>query len=126
MQPRWGVVHELETAHRYATVMGSSPFEVLVEVRPGVDVEDALPGDAQILQSLPSRLAIVTTDAEGVRVLEQSPEINAVYPEEVPQEALNRFDQVSRAFAAGWNERRRPKERRGEGLSWDSPGFDPP
>ena len=89
-------------------------------------MEEAIPPPGQILQSLPPRLAIVATDAEGIRTLERSPDISAVYAEDVPEEALEQFDQVSRAFATGWNERRRPKVRRGEGLPWDAPGFDPP
>lgn len=89
-------------------------------------MEDAVPPGAQILQRLPPRLAIVATDAEGIRAIEGSPAVRAVFTEDVPPEALERFDQVSRAFAAGWNERRRPKERRGEGLAWDTPGFDAP
>jgi hypothetical protein len=106
--------------------MSSSAFEVLVELTPGAAVDDAIPREAQVLQRLPPRLAIVATDEEGFRMLERSPAISAVYADDVPQEAMERFDQVSRAFAAGWNERRQPKERRGEGLPWDSPGFDPP
>ena len=89
-------------------------------------MEDAIPPRGQILQSLPPRLAIIATDEEGIRALERSPEISAVYEEDVPEEAMQRFDQVSRAFAGGWNERRRPKVRRGDELPWDAPGFDPP
>jgi hypothetical protein len=106
--------------------VGTSVLEVLVELTPGAAVDEAIPREAQLLQRLPPRLAIVATDEEGIRALERSPEISAVYAEEVPEEAMEQFDQVSRAFAAGWNERRRPKERRGEGLPWDAPGFEPP
>jgi hypothetical protein len=106
--------------------VGSSPSEVLVELQPGAAIEEAIPPQAQILQRLPPRLAIVSADEEGIRAMERSPKISAVFAEDVPPEALEQFDQVSRAFAAGWNERRRPKERPGEGLSWDSPGFEAP
>jgi hypothetical protein len=99
---------------------------VLVELQPGVSVEDAVPAATQILQRLPPRLAIVVADEEGIRAMERNPEISAVFAEDVPPEALEQFDQVTRVFAAGWNERRRPKERPGEGLSWDAPGFEAP
>lgn len=107
-------------------LMESSPSEVLVELQPGAAVEDAVPPQAQILQRLPPRLAIVAADAEGIRALESSPAVAAVFAEDVPSEALEQFDQVTRAFAAGWNERRQPKERPGEGLAWDTPGYEAP
>jgi hypothetical protein len=103
-----------------------SPSEVLVELQPGASVEDAVPPDAQILQRLEPRLAIVAADHEAIQALRRSPRVSAVFAEEVPPEALAQLDQVSRAFAAGWNERRHPKQRRGEGLHWDAPGFDAP
>jgi len=106
--------------------MGSSPAEVLVELRPGAALQDAVPTHAQILQRLPPRLAIVAADEDGLRAIERSPAVHSVFAGEVPPEALERFDQVTRAFAKGWNERRRPKERLGEGLSWDAPGFEAP
>jgi hypothetical protein len=126
MRPFLSGVHDTESAHRYATSVSSSASEVLVELTPGAAVEEAIPSEAQILQRLPPRLAIVATDEEGIRALERSPGISAVYAEDVPEEAMERFDEVSRAFAGGWNERRRPKVRRGEELPWDAPGFDPP
>lgn len=89
-------------------------------------MDDAVPPDAQILQRLPPRLAIVAADEEGIRELRRSPNVSAVFAEDVPPDALAQLDQVSRAFAAGWNERRRPKQRRGEGLQWDAPGYDAP
>jgi hypothetical protein len=104
--------------------VGSSPSEVLVELQPGGAVEDAVPPGAQILRRLPPRLAMVAADEAGLQAMECSPEISAVFADAVPPEVLEQPDQVSRAFAAGWSERRRPKERRGERLSWDSPGFE--
>jgi hypothetical protein len=106
--------------------VGPSPSEVLVELQPGAAVEDVVPPGMQVLQRLPPLLAIVAADAEGVRALEANPSVAAVFADDVPPEALAGFDQATRAFAAGWNERRRPKERPGEGLSWDAPGFEAP
>jgi len=116
----------MKPVRRYPQLVVSSASEVLVELRPGVAVEDAVPPETQVLQRLPPRLAIVAADEDGIRAMECSPAISAVFAEDVPAKALEQFDVVTRAFAAGWNERRRPKERRGEGLSWDSPGFEAP
>jgi hypothetical protein len=106
--------------------VGSSLSEVLVELRPGTAVEDAVPPQAQLIQRLAPRLAIVAADEEGIRAMNRSLKVRAVFAEDVPPEALEQLDHVSRAFAAGWNERRRPKKRPGEGLAWDSPGFEAP
>jgi hypothetical protein len=109
-----------------STSVELSPSEVLVELQPGAVLEDAVPPEAHILQRLPPRLAIVTADEQGIRAMERTPAISAVFAGDVPPEKLEQFDQATRTFAAGWNERRRPKQRPGEGLSWDSPGFEPP
>jgi hypothetical protein len=105
--------------------MGSQRSEVLLELQPGATL-DALRPAVEIRQNLPPRLAIVAVDEDGVRALEGKPEILAVFTEDVPAEALERLDDPERAFAAGWNERRRPKQRRGDGRPWDAPGFDSP
>ena len=64
--------------------------------------------------------------AAELRALEQSPEVLAVHTADVPADVLARLDEPARSFAAAWNERRRPKDRPGQGASWDAPGFDPP
>ena len=98
------------------------PTEVLVELEPGA----ALPPEVRVLQQVPPRLAIVLADEAGLRALEAAPGVAAVFAGDVPPEALERLDVVGRAFATGWNERRRPKDRIGDGLAWDTPGFEAP
>jgi hypothetical protein len=41
-------------------------------------------------------------------------------------EALAALDEGERLFAAGWAAGRAPKERPGDGLPWDAPGFEAP
>ena len=100
--------------------------EVLVEFEPGAAVEDAVPPSAVVVQRFPPRLAIVAADQTGIETLRESAAVSAVFPGEVPPEALEQFDLPARVFAAGWNERHRPKHRRGDGLPWDTPGFEAP
>ena len=109
----------------YHPSMGSQRSEVLIELRPGATL-DAVRSAAEVRQHLPPRLAIVAADEEGVRELERRPEVLSVFTADVPAEALARLDEPGRLFAAGWNERRRPKRRRGDGLPWDSQGYEPP
>jgi hypothetical protein len=106
--------------------VGNPPSEVLVALEPGAAIEDAVPGGAQVLQRMPPRLAIVVADDDGIRAMAGSPAVAGIYADDVPPDVLAAFDQVTRACAAGWNERHRPTERRGEGLPWDAPGFEPP
>jgi hypothetical protein len=106
--------------------MGNPTSEVLVELRPGATLEDAVPPEAAVVQRFPPRLAIVAADETGIDALRASASVSAVFDGEVPPEALDRLDQMGRVFASGWNERQGPKRRRGEGLPWDTPGFDAP
>jgi hypothetical protein len=98
--------------------------EALVEHRPGASL-DALP-DVELRQLLPPGLAVVTGAERDLRALERLPGVLAVHTERVPDDVVARMDEPARTFAAAWNERRRPKRRRGDGLPWDTPGFDAP
>jgi hypothetical protein len=102
------------------------PSEVLIELEPGTSADAAVPPEVRVLQQMPPRLAIVSADEAGIRALQDAPGVASVFAEDVPPEALERLDVVGRAFATGWNERRRPKQRRGDGLAWDTPGFEAP
>ncbi len=106
-------------------LVGDSRSEVLLELKGDASL-DALGSGVQVRQLLPPRLAIVAADEDELRTLERAPEVVSVFREDVPPDALARLDEPARVFAAGWNERRRPKQRRGEGRPWDAPGFDAP
>lgn len=43
-----------------------------------------------------------------------------------PRDLIPDLTPSERLFIAAWVERARPKMRRGEGLNWDAPGFEPP
>jgi len=104
----------------------SSRVEALLELRPGETLDALTDPPLEIRQRLPPRLAIVAASEEDLQALARRPEVQAVFRGDVPPEALARLDEPARLFAAAWNERHRPKVRRGEGLPWDAPGFDPP
>jgi hypothetical protein len=99
--------------------------EALLELRPGAQLDELGPR-VEVRQQLPPGLAIVAAGEAELRALEQSPEVRAVHTADVPADVLARLDEPARSFAAAWNERRRPKDRPGQGASWDAPGFDPP
>jgi hypothetical protein len=99
--------------------------EALVELRPGARLEAIAPA-LEVRQRLPPRLAIVAADEAGLRALARSRDVLSVHTEHVPEHVLGRLEEPARTFAAAWNERRRPKERAGDELPWDAPGFDAP
>jgi hypothetical protein len=99
--------------------------EALVELNPGSTLEAIAPA-VEVRQRLPPRLAIVAADEDGLRALARSPEVLSVHTAHVPKQVLARLDEPARTFAAAWNERRRPKQRPGDGLPWDAPGHDAP
>ena len=48
------------------------------------------------------------------------------YTGAVPPDVLLDLDPRARIFIAAWLDRRAPKDRPGDGLSWDAPGHVPP
>ena len=48
------------------------------------------------------------------------------YTGAVPPDVLLTLAPAARLFIAAWRDRQAPKERHGEGLSWDAPGHLPP
>ena len=76
-----------------------------------------------VTQTLPPRFALVV-DHKDASSLQRS-DVLGVYEERFdgPRDTLT---VAENAFVSAWESRRRPKERLGEGLSWDSPGFLPP
>ncbi len=56
------------------------------------------------------------------------PGVAAVMAAEVPPEFLATLDETEAMFVTAWSSRKgKPKkERSGEGLPWDAPGFEPP
>ena len=99
--------------------------EALVELKPGAALKAIAPA-VEVRQQLPPRLAIVAADEESLRALARSPDVLSVHTAQVPEQVLSRLEAPARTFAAAWNERRRPKERPGDGLPWDAPGHDAP
>lgn len=50
----------------------------------------------------------------------------AVATEALPPEVLDRLNDDERLWAAAWAQRRKPKDRPGDGLDWDAEGFEAP
>lgn len=80
---------------------------------------------AVVTQVLAPRLALVRADAETMARIATFSGVGAVYCD-TPPTLEPAPTPAERVFVAAWAMRRRPKTRRGDGLSWDTPGFDAP
>lgn len=79
-----------------------------------------------ITQRLPPRLIVVSGPRRAIQALRAQPGVLAVTDGEAPAEVLDDLSGTERLFAAAWAVRRRPKDRPGDGLDWDAPGFQAP
>jgi hypothetical protein len=107
--------------------MTEPPRELLVVLDPrlGEDTLGRLRAVATVTQVLPPRLALVRERpgaTEGVTNLDG---VLGVYDDALP-EPLPDLTQAEHVFVSAWEARGRTKTRRGEGQSWDAPGFQPP
>jgi hypothetical protein len=80
---------------------------------------------ASVTQVLGPRLALVRADAATAARIAKIKGVHGVHSGTlggIPSD----LTQKERAFVSAWEMRQRPKERPGDGLSWDAPGFTPP
>lgn len=100
---------------------------VLLEVA-GADLAIAeIEALAPVIQMLPPRLLLVRADADARNAILRVPGVVNVFdvaapPVDVPLD----LSLAERVFVDAWVARSAPKTRRGDGLDWDAPGFEPP
>jgi len=107
------------------TEVGREALVLITDQDRRPEVIDELRRSATVVQLLPPRLATIAL-AVGQR--EVVPEIAGAtfYVDEVPSEVVNSLLPQEQVFARGWQARRGGKNRSGDQLSWDTPGFTPP
>ena len=100
---------------------------VILDPDRAADALERLRSVVTITQILEPRIALIsprgdsaalTRDIEGV--------VRVVDADEVPDAAALRLTDQETMFVEAWRLRKRPKRRAGEGLPWDTPGFQPP
>jgi hypothetical protein len=84
---------------------------------------DELRKVAAVTQVLPPRLALVSLPDER-----QAPDIPGIawHLEDVPPEDFRRLSSQEQLFITAWKVRGGGKERPGDNLPWDAPGYLPP
>lgn len=83
----------------------------------------------KVQQVASPRVMIVEGDESELAELKQIPGVTDVSTGTVPPEIANKLDEGEALFVAAWisrNTGEQKKQRPGEGLSWDAPGFEPP
>jgi hypothetical protein len=106
--------------------MGDEQTEALVIVEGGDfdTVLSDLRALATVTQVLPPRLALVALPPAGRTTIEVPG--TAWYEVDVPADVLDRLSDQERLFIDAWRSRRTGKERPGNHLPWDTPGYVPP
>jgi hypothetical protein len=88
-------------------------------------LDDLAPG-GRVVQQLPPRLAVVEAGATALAELRGHPAVLAIGDPDLPPAVVAGLTETERLFVDAWVVGRRAKSRRGDGLSWDAPGFTPP
>ena len=107
--------------------MSDAPRERLAILDPslGSSLIAELRAIAHVTQVMAPRLVLLHADAATAARIAQMPGVVSLHEGtlgEVPPD----LTQTERLFISAWEARQRPKDRRGEGLDWDAPGFKPP
>lgn len=80
-----------------------------------------------VTQRLPPRIAVVPLAADEIRARAGTPEVRVLERPEDAAAIAPPLDERERLFVDAWFQSRQPKARRpGDGLPWDTPGYDPP
>ncbi|MBX6391646.1 MAG: hypothetical protein IRZ08_22110, partial [Frankia sp.] len=91
---------------------------------------DVLARLVEIEQAYPPRLALVRLPESMISRIAGEPYVVGVYAGPPPAAVIATLAPGERLFVDAWLARRRdarrPRHRRGEGLPWDAPGFEPP
>jgi hypothetical protein len=86
---------------------------------------------ARIMQRYGPHVFVVEVAPELVEALQAPPGVIGIYEGTVPAELTSRLDETGRLGVAAWNERHTAgyhsakRRRKGEGLPWDDPDFEP-
>lgn len=90
------------------------------------EVRSKLESDFQLLQIASPRVLTVTNTPQALAEIASRQGVVLATKDQVPSTVLEELNANEKMWIAGWQLRKQPKQRIGEGLSWDAPGFQPP
>lgn len=82
--------------------------------------------DVQTVQSLPPRVYVVAAAEAALQRLRQTPGVVSVLEKTAPPSSLPALNEGEKLFAQAWLTPPKTAARKGEGLTWDDPRFQPP
>lgn len=83
--------------------------------------------EQRVTQAVSDRVfAIEKPDSQQIAALEATPGVLLCPEGSTPPNVPVDLSSAERIWIDAWGKRGEPKPRRGEGLSWDAPGFEPP
>ena len=104
--------------------------EYLVILEPGAATEalEQLRSSHRVIQVGYPRVVVVAVSPEETPPSSETPGVVAVSSGALPAHMIEELDEQEALFVAAWTNRITgpEKQRRGDGLPWDAPGFEPP
>lgn len=87
-----------------------------------------LQGTYRVIALLRPRVLVLQLDDEALAEIGRDSNLAGVYVRDVPADVIDRLRPDERLFVEAWIQQQASgnKQRPGEGLSWDAPGFTPP
>jgi hypothetical protein len=99
---------------------------VILSDADNVQTSSSVTARARVSQVGSARVMVVDADPATLGQLRELPGVLGVMmPGDAVPESAGLNDQEL-LFVKGWQVSKQPKQRRGEGLPWDAPGFDAP
>jgi hypothetical protein len=79
-----------------------------------------------VVHSFSERTLVVRGEQNEVQQIKQMKGVLLATETEVPDAVLNLLSHTEQLSISAWQLSKEPKNRKGEGNSWDAPGFSPP
>lgn len=118
-------------ARRVGLLSGTKEWLIILSDEGADEARKRLSAHHRIVQVASPRVVVVQSPekVEPDMPLRSIPGVVTVTDGEAPPEVMEGLDESEALFVAAWSSRIKQgpsKERRGEGLPWDAPGFEPP
>lgn len=103
-------------------------FLVILDPQGAAEAQDRLRSGHRVTQVGSPRVVVVAVSPEETPPSPSTPGVVAVSSGAPPPDVLEELDDQETLFVRAWTSRMTgpQKQRRGEGLPWDAPGFEPP
>jgi hypothetical protein len=103
-------------------------FLVILDPLTAAEAQERLRSSHRVTQVGSSRVVVVAVSPEETPPSPSTPGVVAVSSGAPPPGVVEELDEQEAMFVTAWASRMTgpEKQRRGEGLPWDAPGFEPP